>query len=1121
MNSTEHIHRPAKTMNRLMKRPLLSALIVLALAHEAWSADALYQNDAVVNYPGNVANPPVIDATNFVNTGTFIINFTAGFGLNAPFYETLDTQNYLNTGPGLMMGNTGFIFDNQNGDTQSRSRSASFLNQGTISCGSTNNTGDPFLGFLTLIGYYPQCLVNATNISNPGKIEVGSNGKIQFAGSSVDLAHGLFNMEGAGAAGNAFGVGTFGLNTNAWFPFFSLTETTAQSSYPIYLTLTNSTSFFDFAQPGPSNNIIRTVFIQDTSSSNVTYKVYFDTAGQGFGSGNVTIEWAGAYLDSATGEMATNYLYLNNNYLAGISTNVFISANGVPGNFTFSESSTPVLAQTPTPAGFTNVFSFNIVTNRYSYVSAQLLSSTADTNSVPNHSITNLPGRMEISADQDLDLAFAQITGFNYLSLQSPNQFNGSAGALIQAPYSDINVGVTNGFLTISNLMAQSIPNWSGTIQAWNTAWVEVDANGVTNDYRVLIVGSQLNPITAAQVQNLILHGTNSIVISDAFNIMRSFSADAQNLTLTTNTVGVGATSLEGEINVGSSASVFWSSAVPNLRNLTNNGAIRLQNLAQFAGSSNILAVTPASPAVAATGILTEVSGRTNVLAGNKVIIGTNQYVFVGKLTNSIPNQVKLATKFDGSMSNLIAAINGGTGAGTAYSSSTVSNPVVAAGVLTTNLLATNHLFTVTARIAGAAGNTIATLKSVSTTNLTWSGTTLAGGADAVAASTNITSTVLSPYANFINNGIVSDNSSVVMANNFFSTGSFDSGAGSFSLQSLTTTLQGGSLLAGGDISITADTLVTSNLLLQGHSLTLRVTNVLTDTGATDTNGNFWTVGSTNGVGGSGFALLNRPAFADLLGTTITNYAPAPNQIVNNLWSGGDVGATPAGYSNNAALGRLILDPIGANSGFTFGGTGISNALYVDYLELHDQATNFNSANIPALSIKTNLVIYYAQAVANGVSVAEKLNGFNNNRLRWVPGYLGHFSSTQVVYPDGTANTLNAALASSSNIDSDGDGIDNAHDASPVFVSSQVAFTLTLTNLPAVTARLTWHSIPGSTNYLSYTTNLASSVWLSILTNVSPSAVPPAGGWPITNTVDYLLNPVQPAFYRVRVDPAN
>src|ERR1039458_1617180 len=114
------------------------------------------------------------------------------------------------------------------------------------------------------------------------------------------------------------------------------------------------------------------------------------------------------------------------------------------------------------------------------------------------------------------------------------------------------------------------------------------------------------------------------------------------------------------------------------------------------------------------------------------------------------------------------------------------------------------------------------------------------------------------------------------------------------------------------------------------------------------------------------------------------------------------------------------LDAVGANSSFKFNGTGVSNALYVDDLNLLDSATNFNGSQVSALNISANMVIYYAQAMVNGASVAEKLNHLNGNHLRWVAAYAGHFSSTNIVYPDGTTNTFNAALAQSSDIDSDG-----------------------------------------------------------------------------------------------------
>ena len=77
--------------------------------------------------------------------------------------------------------------------------------------------------------------------------------------------------------------------------------------------------------------------------------------------------------------------------------------------------------------------------------------------------------------------------------------------------------------------------------------------------------------------------------------------------------------------------------------------------------------------------------------------------------------------------------------------------------------------------------------------------------------------------------------------------------------------------------------------------------------------------------------------------------------------------------------------------------------------------------------------VYYAQAYAGGVSVAEKIDGYEGGRLIWVKDYnCGFFSSTNVVFPDGSTNRVNAALAMSCNIDSDGDGQVNCVDPSPI-----------------------------------------------------------------------------------------
>jgi hypothetical protein len=1106
MKSTQYLHRPANGFNRLMKWPLACGLLTLALAHTVLAADAVYENDGLVSYPGTQSYPPVIDAIKFVNNGTFIINFTTLSSGTPPYYETSDTQNYTNTG--TMMANTGFRFDNQSSSSVgARSNSASFFNTGLISGGSTNNTGDPFGGALPA-----QIFVNATNIINSGQIDVGQGGYIQIAGQNVDLSHGTLNMETASAnnsSGSSYitGSGTFGLNTNnsTWSPTNYLTLNGATSSPPVSLTLvtnnlntniikffvhTNTITITDNSTYTNYNNITRAVFIQDNSSSGVTYYVRFDGTNDtatanlfGVNSGGVVVTWTGSYTNPADGSATTNFLYLHNDYQRAVNTNLTLQFNGIPDNFQFVQSTTKLLTDDKyylTTNEFTDSYITNFtatsVTNQYSYADAQLVASQSSPNNIANGSVTNLPGRIELTAANEMNLTAVRILGGNYLSLNCPNQFDGTAAATIQSPYSDINLGVTNGFLAISNLITPALPKWSGTIQAWTTEWSEVDTNtGATNDIRVLLISSQLNPQSSSQVQDLKLHGTNT-VIYDTFNIMRTFTSDAQNLTLTTNGSGLGFTSLDGELNLETN-SIFWASSLPNLRNLTNNGAIRFQNLCQFIGTSNIFSVTPGTPAAAASGTLAEVAGRTNVLAGNRVQIGTNFYTFATALTNTLANQILIASKFDGTLSNLIAAINGAAGAGTRYSTNTKASGEVSAGLLI------NHAFTVTAITAGLAGTNIDTAVSVSTTNLVWTGSHLVGGADATPGSTNLVGTTAVPYDNFINKALLSDQGSTIQANNFVNSGVISNSAlGSFSLRSQTVTLTNGIVQAGGDILITANSLVASNVtLLAGRSLTLSVTNLLTDTGVT--NKNFWTVQNSNSPGGNGLKLLVKPVLGDLLGTTITNVLAGSNPQNYNVWAGQDYGTNLVGYTNNAALGCLVLDALGANSLFNFSGAGTSNALYVDTLVFKDYMTNGTNNNSYDFStnlfINTNLTIYFGRAwvgtnnISSKVESASLSNKNSGGRLRWVRSYTftnSLFTPHLVISPFKVAQPLLSSASGGA--------------------SSSIQFTVS--------------SDSAATNILEISTNLVT--WIPIHTNI--------GSFTFTNR-DASNYPVQ--FYRVVV----
>ena len=477
--------------------------------------------------------------------------------------------------------------------------------------------------------------------------------------------------------------------------------------------------------------------------------------------------------------------------------------------------------------------------------------------------------------------------------------------------------------------------------------------------------------------------------------------------------------------------------------------------------------------------------------------IGTNVYSFVKVLTNTVANQVLWNATFNVSMSNLIAAINGAAGSSTKYSTATKSNKFVTASSLV------NQAFTVTALNTNSAiGNSIQTLFMPATlsSNLTWGGlVTLTNGMNYIAG--------VPIYTAFINHSSINDQGSTIWTTYFENDGSVSNGTGSFTLNCGMGVLTNGSIQAQGDVILTAtntpgtgtDSLVISNHMIQaGRQLTLSSINI-TDTGVT--NGNSWSVGAFSGGGAfdSGFnAPLAPPAGnlnpgpEDLLGTTVTNISPF-NKTIYNVWAGKDYGISGRGYTNNLAIGHMVLDVQATNSkvAFVYNGAGANNAIYVDLLELKDGARFGKSTDhfdFPWLQINTNMMVYFAQALIDGQSVAESIdnssrNGGNGGRLRWIYSYAGYNSSTNIVYTnmDGTltTNSFNTALAQSTIIDSDGDGYPNAIDPTPFFVPAEINLMATVTNVPPKMVKVEWTTIPNATNFIYYTTNVMATNWLA------------------------------------------
>ena len=226
-------------------------------------------------------------------------------------------------------------------------------------------------------------------------------------------------------------------------------------------------------------------------------------------------------------------------------------------------------------------------------------------------------------------------------------------------------------------------------------------------------------------------------------------------------------------------------------------------------------------------------------------------------------------------------------------------------------------------------------------------------------------------------------------------------------------------VLADSNIRVRALDLVASNSFLSAGyfggsgKLDIIVTNSLIDAGS---------AGSNHWETTDGFALGRRPAISSLLGTTIESVV---NKFKNasHVWASTNLGPVAAGYVNNAAIGRLVLNSVTNFTAFSFSGVGTNSAIYVDYLEFKNFPTNFESI----ISIAPNFTIYFADSNLK----AERLDGALGGRIRWVNSFAGPNSSVTVTNQSGVALKVNRQLATSTTIDSDGDGIKNAFDPFP------------------------------------------------------------------------------------------
>jgi hypothetical protein len=359
------------------------------------------------------------------------------------------------------------------------------------------------------------------------------------------------------------------------------------------------------------------------------------------------------------------------------------------------------------------------------------------------------------------------------------------------------------------------------------------------------------------------------------------------------------------------------------------------------------------------------------------------------------------------------------------------------------------------------------------------------------------------PWSNMVNSGSISGIGHTVRVREFENSGSITASGGPLNievenakLESVTNT---GSLATFGALTFSNSTLkVRNHRFTSSAGISFNVTNLLTDNGP----------GASNVFRAAlGFSLQRLPAQSALLGTTLESVTPV-NRLVPHVWAGLDQGARPAGFTNNAAVGHLVLNP-GTNSLLSFralAASGVTNAIYVDFLELQGFALT-NLSNY--LAINSNFTLYFATAN----TAVTNLDGAFGGRLRWVRHYAGPHSGVDVLMPDGRIVKVNRDLLASRELDTDNDGIPNGLDASP-FDGAVLRSAVTFTNVPPLSAQITWDAAANTDYEIEIATALTPPDWqrLVVITNTA------AKNGPVTYTDPLPTNAVQ-RFYRVLYRP--
>jgi flagellin len=241
---------------------------------------------------------------------------------------------------------------------------------------------------------------------------------------------------------------------------------------------------------------------------------------------------------------------------------------------------------------------------------------------------------------------------------------------------------------------------------------------------------------SAAATGTLTVTGANPQVIAgDALTIGGTTYTFVSSLTGNANEVLVGASDTQSLLNLkaavnataGGAGLVYGVGTVANANATavaSNATTLSLKANINGVGNGTSTGNSVGTTVVSGAGHLGFGAGTlTGGTAGATVTVGGKTYTFVTALSiTPVANEVVASDEATG-LTNLKAAVNGGAGAGTTYSSNTTFNTLVTAGALTATTLAFS------ASTPGAAGNFLTTATAGTVTG-SWGTLDFAGGAD-------------------------------------------------------------------------------------------------------------------------------------------------------------------------------------------------------------------------------------------------------------------------------------------------------------------------------------------------------------------------------------------------------